>query len=65
MIGPLRQTMTKGLASFAAWAYEVVDALGRCWFLLFATLFVGVTILDGLLTLLDRIRPHEPANGKI
>ena len=48
MIGPLRQTMTKGLASFAAWAYEVVDALGRCWFLLFATLFVGVTILDGL-----------------
>ena len=28
-IGPLRQTMTKGLASFAAWAYEVVDACQR------------------------------------
>jgi hypothetical protein len=43
-IGPLRQTMTKGLASFAAWAYEVVDACGRCWFLLLATLSVGITI---------------------
>lgn len=28
-IGPLRQTMTKGLTSFAAWAYEVVDACQR------------------------------------
>jgi len=44
MTGPLRQTMTKGLTLFAAWAYEVVDALGRCWFLLFATLSVGITI---------------------
>ena len=43
-IGSLRQTMTKGLASVAAWAYEVVDALGRCWFLLLATLSVGITI---------------------
>ena len=42
MIGPLRQTMTKGLSSFATWAYEAVDALGRCWFLLFATLSVGI-----------------------
>ena len=44
MIGSLRQTMTKGLSSFATWAYEAVDALGRCWFLLFATLSVGITI---------------------
>lgn len=44
MIGPLRQTMSAGLASFVAWAYEIVDATGRCWFLLVATLFVGVTI---------------------
>ena len=44
MIGSLRQTMTNSLASVAAWAYEVVDALGRCWFLLLATLFVGITI---------------------
>jgi hypothetical protein len=44
MIRSLRQTMTKGIASVAPWAYEVVDALGRCWFLLLATLSVGVTI---------------------
>ena len=44
MIGSLRQPMTKSLASAAAWAYEVVDALGRCWFLILATLSVGITI---------------------
>ena len=44
MIGAIWPTMANGLASFAAWAYEVVDALGRCWFLLFATLSVGITI---------------------
>lgn len=44
MFRSLRQTMTKGIASVAPWAYEVVDALGRCWFLLLATLSVGVTI---------------------
>jgi len=43
-IGPLWQTLTKGLASLAAWVYEIVDALGRCWFLLLATLAVGTTI---------------------
>jgi len=42
--GPLRQQMTAGLAAFAAWAYEVVDAVGRCWFLLLATLSVGIAI---------------------
>lgn len=44
MIGSLRQPTTKGLASFAAWAYELVDALGRCWLLLLATLSVAVAI---------------------
>lgn len=44
MIGSLRQTMTKGITSFPTWAYEVVDALGRSWFLLLATLAVGITI---------------------
>ena len=44
MIGSLRQTMTKGVTPIAAWAYEVVDALGRCWFLILATLSVGITI---------------------
>lgn len=44
MIETPRQAIAKGLASLATWAYEVVDALGRCWFLLLATLSVGVVI---------------------
>jgi len=46
-IGPLRQAMMKmnrGLASLPAWAYEVGEARVRCWFLLLATLCVGVAI---------------------
>jgi hypothetical protein len=42
--GSLRQAITVGLAALAAWTYEIVDALGRCWFLLLATLSVGVVI---------------------
>jgi hypothetical protein len=36
--------LTRSLSTFAAWAYEFLDALGRCWILLLATLAVGITI---------------------
>jgi hypothetical protein len=42
--GPVLKSLAKGLTSLAEWSYEVVDALGRCWFLLLATLSVGVVI---------------------
>lgn len=42
--GLLEPTATSSLSSFAAWAYEFIDALGRCWILLLATLLVGITI---------------------
>ena len=44
MIDTPRQTMARGLASLAAWGYEVIDALGHCWLLVLATLSVGVVI---------------------
>jgi len=44
MKSPSRQSLTEGLTTFAAWAYEVVDALGRCWLLLLATLSVAAAI---------------------
>jgi len=44
LIRPLRLAMARGLAWCAAWAYEAVDAVGRCWLLLLATLSVGATI---------------------
>ena len=58
-IGPLRQTMTKGLASFAAWAYEVVDACQRRQELqqlgiLFQTLVVPAVIVARCPTVLSR-----------
>lgn len=42
--GPQRHSLTTGLSALAAWGYEVVDALGRCWLLLLATLSVAVAI---------------------
>jgi hypothetical protein len=40
-----RPTVAARLRLVPLWAYEIIDALGRCWFLLLATLAVGFVLV--------------------
>ena len=44
-IGVSRPTIVARLRLVPLWAYEIIDALGRCWFFLLATLAVGFMLV--------------------
>ena len=43
--GVAHVSVASRLRSVPQWVYEMIDALGRCWFLLFATLGVGFLLV--------------------